>query len=147
MGENSSTGTPIQLKFVTNIHNGSQKENVAFETNGLYYLKGDTTYLSFVENQDYGSVRTKVKIKDDEVLILRSGAVSMRHVYRNKEVTHGMYQNPAGNFEMVTRTNNIEYKWYNNSNKGKLFLAYSLQLQGESTGNYAITITFKEEEE
>lgn len=140
----SQNGTPIQLKFVTEIKDGLRKENVAFDANGLYYIKGNSTYLAFEEKQEIGPVKTIIKISDSEVLILRSGSVKMRQVYRKNEVTNGSYENEMGTFLVTTKTNNIEYKWYKNSQKGSLFLTYELSLQGEKSGLYAITINFKE---
>ncbi|MBD8071383.1 DUF1934 domain-containing protein [Bacillus sp. PS06] len=143
----SDKGTPIQLKFVTEINDQRQKQTVAFQANGQYYIKGNSTYLQFIEPNDLGDVKTIVKIKESEVLILRSGAVTMRQLFRKSETTNGTYQSPAGNMEMLTNTNNVEYKFYNKSHKGHLFLTYTLVLQGEPTGRYTITITFKEEKE
>ncbi|WP_449538103.1 DUF1934 domain-containing protein [Ferdinandcohnia sp. Marseille-Q9671] len=140
----SQDGTPIQLKFVTEIRDGLRKENVAFDANGLYYIKGNNTYLQFDEKQETGTVKTIVKISDTEVLILRSGHVKMRQVYRKSEITNGSFQNQYGTYNLTTKTNNIEYKWYNHSRKGSLFLSYELALQGEASGLYKISITFKE---
>lgn len=141
----SSSGTPILLKFVTEINDRKQKQTVSFDSNGLYYIKGNSTYLSFTEPNDFGKVKTVVKIKEDEVLILRKGAVAMRQLFRKQETTKGTYQSQAGLFEMEAKTNNIEYTFYKYAKKGKLFLSYALNLQGEDTGRYAMTITFKEE--
>ncbi|MEH7222215.1 DUF1934 family protein [Bacillus sp. JJ1566] len=140
----SQEGTPIDLKFVTEIKDGPRKENVAFHANGLYYLKGNNTYLQFDEKQEAGTVKTVIKISEKEVLILRSGIVKMRQVYRKNETTNGSFQNQVGNFDLTVKTNNIEYKWYKNSQKGTLFLAYELSLHGEKSGLHKITITFKE---
>lgn len=137
-------GTPITLKFVTEMKDGPRKENVAFDANGLYYIKGQSTYLQFDEKQEIGTVKTVIKISEKEVLILRSGQVKMRQVYRKNEITNGSFQNQLGTFDLTTKTNHIEYKWYNNSRKGRLFLTYELSLQGEKSGLYKITITFKE---
>ncbi|MFT4415345.1 DUF1934 domain-containing protein [Fredinandcohnia humi] len=144
MNAASQNGTPIQIKFVTEIKDGLQKEHVAFDANGLYYIKGNSTYLSFEEKQETGTVKTIIKISNEEVLILRSGNVKMRQVYRKKEVTRGTFENALGTFEVLTKTNNIEYKWFKNSNKGSLFLSYELSLQGEKSGLYTISIMFKE---
>lgn len=145
MSEQSQAGTPIQLKFVTEISDRGRKENVAFEANGLYYIKGNSTYLSFHEPHQAGDVKTIIKINDSDVLILRSGAVKMRQLYKKKEETKGTYQNQAGTFEMKTKTNTIEYRWYKGSRKGKLFLSYLLTLHGEAAGRYTITILFRED--
>ncbi len=141
----SDTGTPIQLKFVTEIKDQNDKQTVAFDAIGQYYIKGSHTYLVFVEPHDLGEVKTVVKIKNEEVLILRSDAVTMRQLFRKGEATQGTYQSQIGTMGMLTNTNNIEYIFYKNSHKGKLFLTYTLALQGEQSGRYSITITFKEE--
>ncbi|MEH7383854.1 DUF1934 domain-containing protein [Bacillus sp. JJ1521] len=140
----SQEGTPIELKFVTEIKDGPRKENVAFDAIGLYYIKGNKTYLQFDEKQVMGTVKTVIKISEKEVLILRSGILKMRQIYRKNETTIGSFQNQLGTFDLTAKTNNIEYKWYKNSRKGTLFLAYELSLQGEKSGLHKISITFKE---
>ena len=45
-------GIPIQLKQVTEIRDGARKEIVVIEANGLYYLKGDATYVTFEETYE-----------------------------------------------------------------------------------------------
>jgi uncharacterized beta-barrel protein YwiB (DUF1934 family) len=45
--------------------------------------------------------------------------------------------------DLLTFAHNIEYKQM--TQKGRLFLTYDLEVQGQPTGKYALTITFKEE--
>lgn len=139
-----TTGTPIRLKQVTEIRDGFRKETVAFETNGLYYLKGNTVYLSFEEEQETGKVKTIIKIAGEEVTVLRSGAVNMRHVFRKSKETTGNYQSPFGHFTMKTKTENVQYQYNEKTKKGQLFFSYILQLQNQQSGRYSITITFRE---
>ena len=139
-----SAGTPIHLKHVTEIRDGFRKETVAFEADGLYYLKGDTVYLTFKEDQNAGSVKTVLKISGRELTVLRSGAVNMRHIFRKSEETVGSYQSPLGELIMKTKTNNIEYRYNEKAKKGQVLLSYVLWLQGEQAGTHTITITFRE---
>jgi uncharacterized beta-barrel protein YwiB (DUF1934 family) len=139
-----TNGTPIHLKQVTDIRDGFRKETVVFETNGLYYVKGSTVYLTFEEEQEVGKVKTVVKIAGKEVTVLRSGAVHMRHVFRKSEETVGNYQTPLGNWTMKTKTDNIEFRYNEKTKKGQLFLSYILELQNEQVGRHAMTITFRE---
>jgi uncharacterized beta-barrel protein YwiB (DUF1934 family) len=139
-----AAGTPIHLKQVTEIRDGFRKETVVFETNGLYYLKGNTVYLNFEEEQEAGKVKTIVKITDEEVTVLRSGAANMRHVFRKSEETVGNYQSPLGHFIMKTKTENVQYQYNEKTKKGQLFFSYILQLQNQQAGRYSITITFRE---
>jgi uncharacterized beta-barrel protein YwiB (DUF1934 family) len=141
-----TNGTPIRLKQVTDIRDGFRKETVVFETNGLYYLKGNIVYLTFDENQEAGKVKTVMKITDEEVMVLRSGAIHMRHVFRKSEETVGNYQSPYGNWTMKTKTDNIQYRYSEKAKKGQLFLSYILELQHEQVGRHTMTITFREEQ-
>ncbi|WP_027408059.1 DUF1934 domain-containing protein [Anoxybacteroides tepidamans] len=140
-----TSGTPIRLKHVTDIRDGNRKETIVFEADGLYYVKGDVSYLTFEESQEIGKVKTIVKIAQDEVTVLRSGAVHMRHVFRKNAETEGNYRTPFGAWAMKTKTNNIEYCYNEKTKKGQLFLSYILQMQNERVGRHAVTITFREE--
>lgn len=133
IGSDRMNGTQINLTF--------QSENTSFETNGLYYIKGNTTYILFDEKQEVGLIKTTVKINEDEVLITRSGPVSMRQLFKKNEQTSGTLKSPYGNFLMETKTDQMEYSY------GKLFVSYTLTLNGEETDRQSITIKFKEEAE
>ncbi len=138
-------GRPIKVKLTTEIRQANQKENVTIEAKGQYYIKDEATFLRFIENNDTGNVNTIIKIADGEVLILRSGAVKMRQFFAKGKKAIGNYESPHGVFELLTDTNNIEFTPSKHSLKGKLFLAYQLQMQGDQVGRYAMTITYEEE--
>lgn len=144
MTEGSMSKKEIQIKFVTDIKDGNRKETVAFETNGLYYVKDKSTYITFEEPHEEGLVKAVIKIKENEVRIIRSGFVSMNHVYKKGQYTEGIYKSQLGPMTMETRTDNITFQWSEAKGKGKLFLTYSLQVQGHDAGRYAITILLKE---
>jgi uncharacterized beta-barrel protein YwiB (DUF1934 family) len=143
--DNEQKGLVVKLKFVTEIRDGHRKETVAFDTNGLYYEKGKNRYLTFQEPHEQGEVKTIVKMHDDEVLIMRSGVVSMRQVYKKGQWTQGSYQNALGQFSMDTKTDNVLVQWSEKKKKGSLFVTYQLLLQGNEAGRYTITINFKED--
>jgi uncharacterized beta-barrel protein YwiB (DUF1934 family) len=137
-------GIPIRLKQITNIRDGFRKETVALETEGFYYIKENAVYLQFEEQQELGKVNTVMKITDHEVVVMRSGAVRMRHVFRKTEETTGHYHTPFGQWTIKTKTDNIEFRYNENRKKGHLFLSYQLEMQNEQAGRHAMTIMFKE---
>ncbi|MDF0726654.1 DUF1934 domain-containing protein [Cytobacillus sp. S13-E01] len=140
-----AAGHPIKVKLVTEIRQDNRKQHVAIEANGQYYIKDDATFLRFTERQEAGDVNTIVKISSHGVLILRSGAVKMRQVFIKGKQAIGSYESPYGSFELLTDTNNIEFKPSKHSHrKGNLFLAYLLQMQGDKVGRYTMTITYEE---
>lgn len=140
-----TNGIPIQLKQVTEIRDGLRKETVVLETNGLYYLKGDTVYLTFEEKYEGKTVKNVLKITGDEVVVLRSGAVQMRHTFRKHEETVGTYENSAARWPMKTKTEQVLYRYNEKAKKGQLFFSYILQLADQHVGRHTMTITFKEE--
>ncbi|MFX3625187.1 MAG: DUF1934 domain-containing protein [Ectobacillus sp.] len=137
-------GVPVTLKFVTQIREGTRKETIAFETNGLYYEKGQSTYLTFLEPNEQGEVKTVIKVQRDDVLIMRSGAVSMRQTHKKGQWTNGTYTSELGSFPLQAKTDNVLFEWSDKRKKGQLFLTYALLLGGSDAGRYTITIHFKE---
>ncbi|MFD3446749.1 DUF1934 domain-containing protein [Microbacteriaceae bacterium 4G12] len=144
--EQQPAGLPIQIRFVTEIREGTRKETIAFDTNGLYYEKGQSTYVTFQEPNEQGAINTIMKIRGDEVLIMRSGAVSMRQTHKKGELTNGTYNSELGTFSLETKTDNVLFEWSDKRKKGRLFLTYALRLNSSEAGRYTITITFKEEQ-
>jgi uncharacterized beta-barrel protein YwiB (DUF1934 family) len=67
----------------------------------------------------------------------------MKQSFRKKVQIEGTYISPYGRMDLLTFAHNIEYKQM--TQKGRLFLTYDLEVQGQPTGKYALTITFKEE--
>ncbi|HDR4455596.1 hypothetical protein COJ79_19485 [Bacillus thuringiensis] len=137
-------GLPVHVHFVTEIREGARKETVAFEENGQYYVKGQGTYVTFQEPNEQGEVKTIIKIQDEQVLIMRSGAISMRQTHVKGEWTTGTYTSELGTFALQTKTDNVLFKWSDEKKKGQLFLTYALLLSEQEAGRYTITINLKE---
>ncbi|PEE30410.1 hypothetical protein COL24_03475 [Bacillus toyonensis] len=137
-------GLPVHVHFVTEIREGARKETVAFEANGQYYVKSQGTYVTFQEPNEQGEVKTIIKIQDEQVLIMRSGAISMRQTHVKGEWTTGTYTSELGTFALQTKTDNVLFKWSDEKKKGQLFLTYALLLSEQEAGRYTITINLKE---
>lgn len=142
--EKQLAGLPVHVHFVTEIREGARKETVAFEANGQYYVKGQGTYVTFQEPNEQGEVKTIIKIQDEQVLIMRSGAVSMRQTHVKGEWKTGTYTSELGTFALQTKTDNVLFKWSDEKKKGQLFLTYALLLSEQEAGRYTITINLKE---
>ncbi|KPU54398.1 DUF1934 domain-containing protein [Bacillus wiedmannii] len=142
--EKQLAGLPVHVHFVTEIREGARKETVAFEANGQYYVKDQGTYVTFQEPNEQGEVKTIIKIQDEQVLIMRSGAVSMRQTHVKGEWTTGTYTSELGTFALQTKTDNVLFKWSDEKKKGQLFLTYALLLSEQEAGRYTITLNLKE---
>jgi uncharacterized beta-barrel protein YwiB (DUF1934 family) len=141
MVEKESAKTPIKLKLVTEIRDGAgRKELLTIEEEGTLYSKEDATFLAYKEMmENVGQISNVIKIKGDEVSIMRSGGVSMRQTYKKGATTSGSYQSPYGMMEMVAKTENVDFTNRNESKKAQLILSYQLQMQGEWVGRHRLT--------
>lgn len=141
MAEKEPAKIPIRLKLVTEIRDGAgRKELLTIEEEGTLYSKEDATFLAYKEMmENVGQISNVIKIKGDEVSIMRSGGVSMRQTYKKGAKTSGSYQSPYGMMEMVAKTENIDFTNRTESRKAKLILSYQLQMQGEWVGRHRLT--------
>ncbi|GGE28706.1 hypothetical protein GCM10011391_04100 [Pullulanibacillus camelliae] len=134
----------IRLKSVIK-HTDMGPETTVLHTKGVLYIKGGAYFLRYKEEMEgVGSVDHTVKIKGDEALILRTGAVSMRQPLKVGEALTGSYNSPYGQMETVTTLNRCEAGWQDKSRNGRLLISYDLVLQGQAVGRF--TLTFKLEE-
>ena len=138
-----TNGIPARLRQVAVIRDGPRQETAVLEADGVYYIKGETGYLQFEEENELGRVNNIVKIAPDEVTILRSGAVEMRQTFRRRQETPGHYGTVFGRWAMAAKTDAIEFHYDDKRKRGRLFLSYELFLQNERSGRHTLTLTFK----
>ncbi|NSL52993.1 DUF1934 domain-containing protein [Calidifontibacillus erzurumensis] len=141
MTETEQPKTPIFVKLVTEIRdNDGRKDLLTTETEGALYSKDGATYLAYKEMmEDVGQISNVIKIKNEEVTIIRTGAVSMRQTYKKGEITSGSYHTPYGRFEMVAKTEHVDFTNKPQSRKAQLLLTYQLKMQGEWIGRHRLT--------
>jgi len=140
---NETNGIPVQLRQVAVIRDGAREETVVLEVEGIYYIKGKTVYLQFVEENELGRVNNIVKIAPDEVTVLRSGAVEMRQTFRSQQEMPGHYKTVFGRWALATKADAIEFQYDDRRKQGQLFLSYELMLEHERSGRHTLTLTFK----
>lgn len=135
----------VNINVKTTIFQDGQEEIIEGTAQGDFIQKAQSAYLQYDEISDQGSIRTILKIAEDEALILRSGAVKMKLPFKLNQKMSGNYEVPFGKFETTTVAKNIDLCYDNN--KGKIDLRYDFSMQGApSVGTYHLEITFQEEE-
>ena len=135
----------IKVTLQTKITFGSNTETYKLVTFGTKMYKGNDLYLQYTEENEAGKVQTTLKHKSDETVLLRNGAVKMRQLFRLQEETNGHYESIYGRLGLKTSAKQITHYWDERKNKGKLFLRYTLHMQGSEPGHYEMTISYKEE--
>ncbi len=120
---------------------------MAFESNGQYYIKGETEYIVFSEDYE-GREKVDViyKISNQEVWVGRSGSVKMRQSFRAGEQTAGTLESDFGSFHLDIDTEKVVKMQDPQKNRGSIQLQYQLKVQGQLTGQYFITIHYEEEQ-
>jgi uncharacterized beta-barrel protein YwiB (DUF1934 family) len=135
----------VNINIKTTIFQDNRKEIIVTKATGRFYLKEQASYLQYEEESEEGSIRTIVKLAEEEVLILRSGAVKMRMpLILNKEVK-GSYELPFGQFETAAIAKKIEHFYDMESGAGYINLRYDFSLQGSHAGTYDLEISFQED--
>nr|WP_275899604.1 DUF1934 domain-containing protein [Bacillus piscicola] len=134
--------------MTTDIQQQEARDQVKLQAKGELYQKNDLTYVAFTENlEDIGKVSTLLKIGEQEVTVLRSGAVEMRQLYQYGNITEGSYQTPYGTFKTEADTDQVAVMWSASGKTGRIQFGYDLTLQGTVAGRYDVTISIEEETE
>jgi uncharacterized beta-barrel protein YwiB (DUF1934 family) len=141
--QEKSQPTPITLEVVTVIKDGKRKEESVTKAKGTLYEKADTTFIMYEDELEVGKVSNTVKIINNEITIIRRGAVSMRQQFLQGKETEGVYQSPLGTMGMVTKTKRTKFHWNPITHFGKVDLSYELILQDQKVGTHTVTLKLK----
>ncbi|KEZ49355.1 DUF1934 domain-containing protein [Metabacillus indicus] len=136
---------PVQVIVKTEINQGGDTENLELFTSGEHYVKNNASYLSYHEEHEYGKVKTVVKFRDDEVFIMRSGAVSMKQRFVKDVDTMTNYRTQFGELRIETRTKAISVRMTDGNAGGIIRVQYELQIGEEDSHSHMLTIMFREE--
>jgi uncharacterized beta-barrel protein YwiB (DUF1934 family) len=145
--ENRAPQIPVKLyiKTVINHSDSPEPENYELIVFGQYQKTNTAAYLRYEEILDGGKVNTTVKIAQDEILILRSGAIKMRMVFRPGLPVSGTYHSQHGYMEIVTEAKSMHHGHNDLTNEGIINLTYDLSMQENLAGTYKLDIKYKEE--
>lgn len=136
----------VTIDAFTRIQDKDQQQEHHQQLEGQLYEKEDQTYLRYEEElEGLGQVQNTLKIEDQQVKVIRHGAVTMNHVYRLGETTQGLYHSPLGPLGMETKTTQLQYEPIldGTSGAGKFLLGYELRLNEEHAGSFTLEIGFK----
>ncbi|CAM4170192.1 YwiB family protein [Lederbergia lenta] len=135
-----------KIKLVTVIRHPDQ-ENETFElwVEGSLFRKQDHTYLTFEEVQENGSVRTTVRMGEEEALILRGGSIKMRLPFILNEKQPGSYDGGYGSLAVTVHTHTLQFE--HNEDRGRFIVDYDLLTGDQLVGEYNLEFTYTEEKQ
>lgn len=130
------------------LHSSIQHPNQQLEIHELMAIgeridKAGKAYLRFNEEIDGQTVRTIVKLDEQDAQIMRNGAIQMRLPFRTSEATIGAYGNGPLTMHLHVRTETLQFEEQQNRN-GRFHVKYELHADQSILGTYEITITYSE---
>ncbi|MBU8787607.1 DUF1934 family protein [Bacillus glycinifermentans] len=133
--------TPVKIHVKSVIQEGSDLETIEFRTTGFYYMKKDKLYLTYHEEHEAGKVKTIVKASENEVLVMRSGAIEMkqRFLKGSRTVTH--YKMPFGQLELGVDTKDISVQ--PQKENGDINIVYDMLVSGDQKHLHKMSISYR----
>ncbi|MFD1776505.1 DUF1934 domain-containing protein [Paenibacillus rhizophilus] len=130
---------------LASLHEG---ETSVFSVGGEALQKGPQLYIRFEEPSQgpegpADSVRTTIKILDDELRIIRHGGVESEQSFRSGQRLPGFYRSPYTQFNLSTETRMLGI-----SRQGRSLTVkweYELYVYNEPSGQFAISLHIQEE--
>lgn len=122
-----------------------ETENYEMWLNGSFIQKSGKTYLRYEEVLDEKTIRTTVKMDNNQALILRSGEVKMRLPFNTVQNELGHYDTLYGSLPVITKTHQLSHE-HNEEGliKGYFNVQYDLIISDQSVGKYTLEIQYSE---
>lgn len=122
------------------------ENSIEVVTPGKFYKKDDIFYAVYKETEISGmkGTTTTLKIKDDEVKLIRVGTTraKMNFIKNLKDIS--LYDTPYGALEIIVDT--IKLKIDVNENGGNINIYYNMTLEGQETIKTSLDIKIKLQE-
>lgn len=129
----------MNIKLTTIIRQPDVEEQVLeLLSQGTLTVKNNRSYLQYDEQQEDLTIRTTVKISENEAVIMRSGGLQMRLPFLLHKEQTGNLTNEQGSFMLTTKAHEL-------SMSGTRFkVRYDLSMGASYAGEYEMEIQFTE---
>ncbi|MDM5231672.1 DUF1934 domain-containing protein [Lysinibacillus pakistanensis] len=133
----------VNIKLISTIRPiDGESESYEMWLTGQLLEKAGSIYLKYEEVQEDKTIRTTMKLGNEQALIMRTGAVKMRLPLNIIEQQIGHYESEFGSMPLVIHTKKMTY--IKQAVSGEFHVQYDLLMGGQSVGNYTLDITFTE---
>jgi uncharacterized beta-barrel protein YwiB (DUF1934 family) len=103
-------------------------------TEGRYYKKGDTYYVTYKESEVTGmeGTTTTLKVDKDVITLMRFGSINTQFIFEQgqKHVSH--YDTNFGAFTIGVLTHDMNVRM--DDNGGEIWVDYALEIDNNKTG-------------
>ncbi|MDM5246345.1 DUF1934 domain-containing protein [Lysinibacillus sp. G4S2] len=133
----------VNIKLISTIRPiDGESESYEMLLSGQLLEKAGSMYLKYEEVQEDKTIRTTMKLGNEQALIMRNGAVKMRLPLNIIEQQMGHYESEFGSMPLVIDTKKMTFT--KQAISGDFHVQYDLLMGGQSVGNYTLDITFTE---
>ncbi|MGE7914229.1 DUF1934 domain-containing protein [Lysinibacillus sp. RS5] len=133
----------VNIKLISTIRPiDGESESYEMWLTGQLLEKAGSMYLKYEEVQEDKTIRTTMKLGNEQALIMRAGAVKMRLPLNIIEQQTGHYESEFGSMPLVVETKKMTFT--KQAINGDFHVQYDLLMGGQSVGNYTLDITFTE---
>ncbi|MFE3574211.1 DUF1934 domain-containing protein [Lysinibacillus sp. NPDC059133] len=133
----------VNIKLISTIRPiDGESEGYEMLLTGQLLEKAGSIYLKYEEVQEDKTIRTTMKLGNEQALIMRNGAVKMRLPLNIMEQQMGHYESEFGSMPLVIDTKEMTFT--KQAVSGDFHVQYDLLMDGQSVGNYTLDITFTE---
>ncbi|MGE7942993.1 DUF1934 domain-containing protein [Lysinibacillus xylanilyticus] len=133
----------VNIKLISTIRPiDGESESYEMLLTGQLLEKAGSMYLKYEEVQEDKTIRTTMKLGNEQALIMRAGAVKMRLPLNIIEQQTGHYESELGSMPLVIDTKKMTFT--KQAISGDFHVQYDLLMGGQSVGNYTLDITFTE---
>ncbi|WP_172257601.1 DUF1934 domain-containing protein [Saccharibacillus deserti] len=133
-------------RVLITINSRQGEETVEQTLAGQLFRKDRALYLRYEEpgaSGNPGSVRTLLKITQEELKVIRHGEVESEQSFRLGSSLPGFYRSPYTRFALVTHTRELSVRMEGSA--GEIFWAYELEVHNAISGHFAVSLTIQEE--
>lgn len=131
-----TTKTEVQIR----IESQSPDQQVVQSVDAELYRKGDSFYYRYAEpDPTMGDTMTTVKVKNEQVKVMRHGGLQSEQTFTNQQQEWGFYQMAEGKLSLETRTESIAIQ-LNDIGHGTVAWSYDLYITGEFAGQFKIKL-------
>ena len=138
-------GKRVTINVESSQDDGSEQEEITTQSNGDLYQKNGTYYLKYEETAEgLEGVKTTVKIKEQEVTLIRQGQVRTMQSFVPDTKTDFDYKTPYGTLNLTLEVE--EFNLNVNETDGEIQLEYAVYSEEGLVSNNQLAIKYCEEE-
>ncbi|BAU26422.1 uncharacterized beta-barrel protein YwiB (DUF1934 family) [Aneurinibacillus soli] len=130
----------IESRFVLE---GGRRDKHEYRYAGELHLMNGTWYIKYVEQDEAGETNATMKVRPDEVVVIRNGLVSMRQSFRPGVPTSGIFESMAGPMQMDTETTDVRVEYDEEGYLCEAVWNYTLFLNEQEVGRYMVTCSLQ----